>query len=138
MKSTEQNLNMKPISQFTLTATSLVTSISMCICCALPAFLLLLGGGPILASLFTTFPKLLLVEKYSILLFIISASLITASGILKWKSRNHACPSDPKKGKTCGSLNCFNKYLYIFTIIIFLIGGFSTFILPKFYQNNLF
>jgi hypothetical protein len=138
MKSTDQNLNMKPISQFALTTTSLVTSVSMCVCCALPAFLLLLGAGPILASLFTTFPKLLLIEKYSILLFVISGSLITASGILKWKNRNYACPSDLKERKTCGSLNCFNKYLYIFTIIIFLIGGFSTFILPKLYQNNLF
>ena len=138
MKSTDQNLNMKPISQFALTTTSLVTSVSMCVCCALPAFLLLLGAGPILASLFTTFPKLYLLDKYSILLFVISGLLITASGILKWKNRNYACPSDPKEGKTCGRLNCFNKYLYIFTIIIFLIGGFSTFILPKLYQNNLF
>ena len=72
-----------------LTATSLVTSISMCVCCALPALLLLLGGGPILASLFTTFPKLFLIEKYSVLLFIVSGSLIFASGVLRWKNKNY-------------------------------------------------
>ena len=86
---------MKPKRAILVTFTSLVTSISMCICCALPAFLLLLGGGPILASLFTTFPKLLLLEKYSVLLFLVSGSLIFISGILKWKSRNYVCPSDP-------------------------------------------
>ena len=121
-----------------VTLSSLAASISMCICCALPAFLLLLGGGPILASLFTTFPKLLLLEKYSIFLFLFSGSLIIISGMLRWKSRNYACPSDPVEEKTCIKLNCFNKYLYFFTVIVFLIGTFSTFILPKIYQNNPF
>ena len=121
-----------------VTLSSLAASISMCICCALPAFLLLLGGGPILASIFTTFPKLLLLEKYSIFLFIFSATLIIISGILRWKNRNYACPSDPVEEKTCRKLNCFNKYLYFFTIIVFLVGTFSTFILPKIYQNNPF
>ena len=60
-----------------VTLSSLAASISMCICCALPAFLLLLGGGPILASLFTTFPKLLLLEQYSIFLFCYSPGLGT-------------------------------------------------------------
>ena len=129
---------MKPKRAILVTFTSLVTSISMCICCALPAFLLLLGGGPILASLFTTFPKLLLLEKYSVLLFLVSGSLIFISGILKWKSRNYVCPSDPVEEKSCRNINCFNKYLYIFTVIIFLVGTFTTFILPRIYQNNPF
>ena len=128
----------KPKRALALTAASLVTSISMCICCALPALLLLLGGGPILLSLFSTFPKLLLLEKYSLLLFIVSGTLITASGILKWKNRHYACPSDPKAEKSCKKLNCFNKYLYMFTVIIFLVGAFITFILPKISQNSLF
>lgn len=132
------NFKIKPKKAIVLTATSLVTSISMCICCALPAFLLLLGGGPILASFFNTFPKLLLMEKYSVLLFIISGSLIAASGFLRWKNKNYTCPSDPKEEQTCNKLNCFNKYLYIFTLIIFTVGAFTTFILPKLYQNNLF
>ena len=58
-----------------VTLSSLVASISMCICCALPAFLLLLGGGPILAYIFTTFPKLLLLEQYSTFLFLFSGTL---------------------------------------------------------------
>ena len=129
---------MKPKKALALTAVSLITSISMCICCALPAFLLLLGGGPILVSMFSTFPKLLLLEKYSVLLFIVSGTLITASGIIKWKNRNYICPAAPGAEQSCRKLNCFNRYLYIFTIIIFLIGAFTTFILPKITQNNLF
>ena len=64
--------------------------------------------------------------------------LLILFSFLRWKNKNYACPTDPKEEKTCNRLNCFNKYLYIFTIIIFTIGGFSTFILPKLYQNNLF
>ena len=138
MNSVDTNNKPRQRRALALTATSLVTSISMCVCCALPAFLLLLGGGPILASLFTSFPKLFLIEKYNVLLFIVSGSLILASGILRWRHKNYTCPADPEEEKTCNRLNCFNKYLYIFTIIIFTIGGFSTFILPKLYQNNLY
>ena len=119
-----------------ITLSSLFASLSMCICCALPALLLLLGGGPILAYIFSAFPKLLILEKYSILLFIISGSLIIISGILKWRNNNGAYTVDPIEEKSFNNLKRFNKYLYIFSIIIFLIGTFFTFILPKFYINN--
>ena len=103
-----------------LTLSSLFASLSMCICCALPAFLLLLGGGPILAYIYSSFPKLILIEKYSLLLFIISGSLIITSGIIKIRNRNHSCPTDTKEEKSCTSLQCFNKYIYILYISIYM------------------
>jgi len=103
-----------------LTLSSLFASLSMCICCALPAFLLLLGGGPILAYIYSSFPKLILIEKYSLLLFIISGSLIITSGIIKIRNRNHSCPTDTTEKKSCTSLQCFNKYIYILYISIYM------------------
>ena len=103
-----------------LTLSSLFASLSMCICCALPAFLLLLGGGPVLAYIYSSFPKLILIEKYSLLLFIISGSLIITSGIIKIRNRNHSCPTDTNEKKSCTSLQCFNKYIYILYISIYM------------------
>ena len=103
-----------------LTLSSLFASLSMCICCALPAFLLLLGGGPVLAYIYSSFPKLILIEKYSLLLFIISGSLIITSGIIKIRNRNHSCPTDTTEEKSCTSLQCFNKYIYILYISIYM------------------
>ena len=103
-----------------LTLSSLFASLSMCICCALPAFLLLLGGGPVLAYIYSSFPKLILIEKYSLLLFIISGSLIITSGIIKIRNRNHSCPTDTTEEKSCTSLQCFNKYIYILYIFIYM------------------
>ena len=103
-----------------LTLSSLFASLSMCICCALPAFLLLLGGGPVLAYIYSSFPKLILIEKYSLLLFIISGSLIITSGIIKIRNRNHSCPTDSTEEKSCTSLQCFNKYIYILYISIYM------------------
>jgi hypothetical protein len=116
-----------------LTLSSLFASLSMCICCALPAFLLLLGGGPILAYIYSSFPKLILIEKYSLLLFIISGSLIITSGIIKIRNRNHSCPTDTTEKKSCTSLQCFNKY--IFSIFLFICGSVYNFF-PQFFINN--
>ena len=44
--------------------------------------------------------ELFLIEKYSVLLFIVSGSLILASGVLRWQNKNYACPTDPKEEKT--------------------------------------
>lgn len=103
-----------------LTLSSLFASLSMCICCALPAFLLLLGGGPVLAYIYSSFPKLILIEKYSLLLIIISGSLIITSGIIKIRNRNHSCPTDSTEEKSCTTLKCFNKYIYILYISIYM------------------
>ena len=120
-----------------LTLSSLFASLSMCICCALPAFLLLLGGGPVLAYIYSSFPKLILIEKYSLLLFIISGSLILTSGIIKIRNRNHACPKDSKEEKSCTSLRCFNKYIYIFSIFLFICGSIYNFFPQSFINNSL-
>ena len=118
-----------------LTLSSLFASLSMCICCALPAFLLLLGGGPVLAYIYSSFPKLILIEKYSLLLFIISGSLIITSGIIKIRNRNHSCPTESTEEKSCTTLKCFNKYIYIFSIFLFICGSVYNFF-PQFFINN--
>ena len=132
MNITSQNKTPKKLT--ILTISSLFASLSMCICCALPAFLLLLGGGPVLVYIYSSFPKLILIEKYSLLLFIISGSLIITSGIIKIRNRNHSCPTDSKE-KSCTSLQCFNKYIYILSIFLFICGSVYNFF-PQFFINN--
>jgi hypothetical protein len=111
---------------------SVIASLSMCICCALPALLLVLGGGPFLATIFSIFPKLFLLEKNSTLIFIISGSLILTSGLLKLRNKNKLCPDTLIEEKSCLDLKCLNKYLYIFSISLFIFGTLFNFILPKF------
>jgi len=110
---------------------SLFTSFGTLICCALPALLVTIGSGAVLAGLISNVPQLLILSKYKIFIFSIAGILIFIGGIVRWVNRNAPCPIDPVEAKLCSNIRIFTKYIYIASIILFLIGGFFVFIAPK-------
>ena len=110
---------------------SLFTSFGTLICCALPALLVTIGSGAVLAGLISNVPQLLILSKYKIFIFSIAGILILLGGIVRWVNRNALCPIDPIEAKLCANLRIITKYIYIFSVILFLIGGFFAFIAPK-------
>ena len=119
------------LKNITLPLISLFSSFGTLICCALPALLVSLGAGAVLAGLITNLPQLLYLSKYKIYVFGIAGVLIIASGYMLWINRNAPCPIDPIEAKLCNKLRKLSKYIYIFSLIIFLIGTIFAFILPK-------
>ena len=110
---------------------SLFTSVGTLFCCALPALMVSLGAGAILAGIVSNFPQLIFLSKYKVYVFSIAGVLLLTSGYMLWNNRNAACPTDPIAAKICTKLKIINKYIYIFSLIIFLIGLFFAFIAPK-------
>jgi|TARA_B110000008_G_scaffold85841_1_gene87664 hypothetical protein len=110
---------------------SLFTSVGTLFCCALPALMVSLGAGAILAGIVSNFPQLIFLSKYKVYVFSIAGVLLLTSGYMLWNNRNAACPTDPIAAKMCTKLKIINKYIYIFSLIIFLIGLFFAFIAPK-------
>ena len=125
---------MKPISlrNLILPSLSLFTSLGTLVCCALPALFVALGAGAVLVGLLSNFPFLIILSKYKHILFLISGILIGLSGILIWKSRNAPCPADPLKAKTCALLRKISVFIYLFSIIVYLIGFFFAFLILLF------
>ena len=66
----------------TLPLISLFSSFATLTCCALPALLVSLGAGAVLAGLITNFPQLIFLSKYKIYVFSIAGLLITISGYI--------------------------------------------------------
>ena len=83
------------LKNITLPLISLFSSFGTLICCALPALLVSLGAGAVLAGLITNLPQLLFLSKYKIYVFGIAGVLIIASGYMLWINRNAPCPIDP-------------------------------------------
>ncbi len=110
---------------------SLFTSFGTLFCCALPALMISLGAGAILAGMVSNFPQLIFLSKYKIYVFSFSGVLILISGYMLWSNRNAACPIDPIAAKMCTKLKIISKYIYIFSVTIFLIGLSFAFILPN-------
>ena len=124
-------MNIESKKNIILPLISLFTSVGTLFCCALPALMVSLGAGAILAGIVSNFPQLIFLSKYKVYVFSIAGVLLLTSGYMLWNNRNAACPTDPIAAKMCTKLKIINKYIYIFSLIIFLIGLFFAFIAPK-------
>ena len=110
---------------------SLFTSLGTLLCCALPALMVSIGAGAVLAGLISNFPELIFLSKYKIYVFSIAGVLILITSYTIWNNKNAPCPIDPVAAKMCTKLRVISKYIYIFSLIIFLTGLFFAFLAPR-------
>ena len=110
---------------------SLFTSISTLVCCALPALFITFGAGAALAGLVSSAPWLISLSEQKALIFSIAGILLLTTGILRHINRFAPCPVDPQAAKSCARLKIMNKYIFWFSVIIYLVGFFFAFIAVK-------
>lgn len=111
---------------------TLFSSLGTLICCALPALLVSLGLGAVLAGVASNVPALVWVSEHKIQVFIFAGTMLALNGLLLWKNRNAPCPIDPKLSEACTSGRKTSRNLYFVSISIFLIGFFFAFAAPFF------
>lgn len=109
---------------------ALFTSSGTLICCALPALLVSIGAGAAMSSLVTTVPQLVWFSEYKVLVFLFAGCMLILSGILQWRARNAPCPANPVLALQCMKTRQWSFKLYLFSVIIFTVGGFFAFIAP--------
>ena len=110
---------------------TLFSSTGTLLCCALPALLVSLGLGAVMAGLTTHVPGLIWASENKIVVFIFAGFMLLMNGILMWSSRNAPCPVDPKLRDACVSGRKFSRNIYFFSVFIFSIGFFFAFIAPQ-------
>lgn len=125
MKNKLSQIKISLISYFTL-----FSSLSTLICCALPALLVSLGLGAVLAGLASNIPSLIWISEHKILIFSFSAITLTLNGFLIWRNKNAPCPIDPELRKSCLSARKSGLNFYILSLIIFGTGFFFAYIAP--------
>jgi hypothetical protein len=106
---------------------TLFTSISTLLCCALPALLISLGLGAVMAGLVSNVPQLIWLSNHKNELFIIAAIMLIISGYFTFKS-GQSCPADPKQAKACNNLRKFNKIIFWVSASLYLVGFFFAYI----------
>lgn len=107
---------------------TLATSASTLLCCALPALLVALGAGAVLASFVSAVPQLVWVSEHKYEVFVIAGVMLTAAGAMQWRARSLPCPIDPALAQTCTRSRKISLMVYLFSVAIFLIGGFFAFV----------
>lgn len=107
--------------------TSLAASGSTLICCALPALLVTLGSGAVLASIVSSFPQLVWVSENKVLVFGFAGIMLLAAGVLQWRQRHAPCPADPQLAAVCARTRRVSSWVYGLSVLLFAVGGWFAF-----------
>jgi len=110
---------------------NLFTSFGTLICCALPALLVSLGLGAVMAGLSANVPGLVWLSEHKFGVFVFAGALLTANGLLIWMNRNAPCPIDPALREACIGGRKMSRNIYLISLVIFLIGFFFAYIAPN-------
>ncbi len=110
---------------------TLFGSMSTLICCALPALLVSLGLGAVIAGLAGNVPGLIWLSENKLYVFSFAVLMLTANGLLLWRNRNAPCPIDPELRETCIKGRKFSRNTYFVSVGIFLIGAFFAYLAPR-------
>ncbi len=115
------------LKQILVPLVSLFGSAGTLVCCALPALFVSLGAGAALAGLVSAVPWLVALSKYKIWTFGLSGLLLVVAGALMWRARNAPCPIEPAQAKLCTFLRRISRWIYGFSVGVWLIGFFFAF-----------
>jgi hypothetical protein len=126
----KDHLDPKLVKTKHLSLLTLFTSGGTLICCALPALLVSLGAGAVMASVVSSVPQIVWFSEHKLGVFIFAGVMLSISGLLQWQARSLPCPSDKALAELCNKTRVNSLRIYIFSVSIFLIGGFMTFLAP--------
>lgn len=106
---------------------SLFTSAGTLICCALPALLITIGAGAVMAGLIEAVPQIKWFGKNKIWVFTFAGVMIGVSGYMQWRARHMACPADPVQARACARARRISWVVWAISLTAFLIGAFFAF-----------
>ena len=107
-------------------------SVGTLICCVLPVSLVMLGMGSVVVTLFSKVPALIWISAHKDLVFSLSGGMIFLSGWALYLGRNQPCPIDPDLRQACLKGRKYSRWIYFFSLTLFSIGFFTTYLLPLF------
>jgi hypothetical protein len=109
---------------------SLLTSAGTLVCCALPALLVAVGAGAVLASAVSAMPALVWLSEYKGYVFSLAAVMLVIAGVMQWRARSLPCPADRMLAAACRRTRKLGLAIYLASVTLFCVGGFFAFVLP--------
>ena len=107
---------------------ALFGSASTLVCCALPALLISIGAGAVMAGLTAAIPGIIWLSAHKDILFVLSGVLMIFSTSLWWRQCHAPCPVDPVKAAACHRLRRINKWLLAVAWVAYACGLFFAYL----------
>jgi hypothetical protein len=107
---------------------ALASSSSTLVCCALPALLVSLGAGAVLAAVVSAVPALIWISNHKVAVFLLAGLMLLAGGWLQ--RRPAACPADARLAAACARYKRISRAVYVMSLLLYSTGVFFAFGLP--------
>ena len=111
-----------------LPALGLFTSVGTLLCCALPALLVTLGMGAVLAGFISAVPWITAVSAHKAIIFAVTGGVLALSAFLQWRGRYAPCPIDPQQAKVCMRLRRIGLITLLISVAVYMVGFFFAFL----------
>lgn len=106
---------------------ALFASASTLLCCALPALLVTIGAGAVMAGLVSNVPGYVWLTAHKVELFLLSGVLLAVAFGARWATRTAPCPTDPKQARACTRMRRVGGIILWSAIAAYIVGGFFAF-----------
>jgi hypothetical protein len=110
---------------------ALLGSLGTLLCCALPALLVSVGAGAVMASLVTNLPQVVWLSEHKTPLFIFAAIMLALAGITTYLNRRAPCPTDPNQAKSCRRVRRFAASVFFASLALYVIGFYFAFVASR-------
>jgi hypothetical protein len=107
-------------------------SVGTLLCCALPALLVSIGAGAVMASLVTAVPQLVWISEHKIPLFVFAGLMLVISGVSTYQNRSMPCPNDPLQAKSCRRMRLWSAGVFFLSAALYLVGFYFAFVAARF------
>jgi hypothetical protein len=106
---------------------ALFASSATLICCALPAALVALGMGAVMAGLISNVPQLIWLGEHKAIVFTIAALTLAGAGAWQWHARTLPCPIEPNAARACMAARRWGWRIWTSSVAVLVIGAFFAF-----------
>lgn len=103
---------------------------STLVCCALPALLVLLGAGSVLATALSWWPGLTVFSEQKTVVFGLAGAALVIAGLALWRSTRLPCPLNAQAAQRCRKRRRQAQALYALSCSLFALGSLAAFVLP--------
>lgn len=117
-----------PASGTALAGLALFTSMGTLICCALPAALVAIGAGAVMAGLVTAVPGLVVLSEHKDVIFVAAGLALAAAAATHRATRNAPCPADPALADACTRLRRRGGIMLAASAVVYAVGFFFAYI----------
>lgn len=101
---------------------ALLASSATLVCCVLPAVMVSLGAGAVLAGLVSALPQLVWLSERKALVFSVAGVLLVVGGWLRKRAAALPCAAEPAAAAACLKLRRWSSGLYWSAVIGYVVG----------------